>query len=137
MLHIKKIKPLFTTVITTAEKFDKDQMEGGLITASKGDLKAWQTVLFVGDSVRGISPGDKVMIDFSNYMVRKYSKDSIQNDMDNNPVIRYDLNWVAIDGEDGEPMECLKLTDRDIEFAFEGEEKDERLIKDKEPKIIL
>lgn len=122
-LRIKKIKPCFTSVVTTGEKYDEDMYnEAGIITASKGDLKTYQTVVAVGSSVRDFKVGDKVMINVANYMVRKYSKDSLQNDMDNNPTIRYAFNWLTLEAEDGKPQDCLLLNDRDILFAFEGEE---------------
>ena len=136
MLHIKKIKPLFTSIVTTGDRFEKDFTQGGLIVAKKGDLKVWQKVIAIGSSVRDIKVGDMVMINIANYEVRKYSKDSIQNDLDNNPKIRYNFNWVTIDDNDGNPMDCLLLNDRDILYSFEGEEKDEA-IKIPRKKVIL
>lgn len=137
MLHIKKIKPLFTSLITTGDKFEKDMYEGGLIVANKGDLKLWQKVLYVGSMVKDINVGDMVMINPADYMVRKYSKDSVQNDLDNNPTIRWNFNWITIDDENGNPQECLMLKDRDILYVFEGEEKDGPTIITGEKKIIL
>lgn len=52
MLEITKVKPLFTSIVTTADRFDKDIVEGGLIMAKKGDLKLWQRVVAIGSSVR-------------------------------------------------------------------------------------
>lgn len=136
MLHIKKIHPMFTSIVTTAERFDKDFTERGIVVASKGDLKLWQKVLAVGNMVKGINVGDKVMINIANYVVRKYDKNSIQNDLDNNPKIRYNLNWLTMDDENGKPMDCLLFNDRDILYSFEGEEEDEVItIPDK--KIVL
>lgn len=123
MIHITKIHPLFTTVITTADKFEDDMTNRGVIISKKGEIKEWQKVIAVGSSVRDINVGDMVMINFANYVVRKYSKDSIQNDMDNNPRIKLSLNFVDIDDENGNPKECLLLTDRDILYTFEGEER--------------
>lgn len=137
MLHIKKIKPLFTSVVTTGDRFEKDFTEGGLIIANKGDLKLWQKVLFVGNSVRDIKPGDMVMINVTNYAVKKYSKNSIQNDMDNNPVLNYNFKWITLDKDNGSTQECLLLNDRDIEYVFEGEEKDEPLIAVNDKKLII
>ena len=125
MLHIKKIKPLFTSVVTTGDKFEKDLTEGGIIIARKGDLKLWQRVIAVGNSVRDVKEGDMVMINADNYVVRKYDKNSIQNDIDNNPSLGFRFNWVTIDNENGEPQECLLLNDRDILYAFEGEERED------------
>lgn len=108
----------------------------GLIVAKQGDLKVWQKVIAIGSSVRDISVGDMVMINIANYAVKKYSKDSIQNDLDNNPKIRYNLNWVTMDDENGKSMDCLLLNDRDVLYSFEGEEKDE-VIQIPEKKIIV
>lgn len=136
MLHIKKIKPMFTNIITTGDRFEKDFTQGGLIVAKKGDLKVWQEVIAIGDMVKGINVGDKVMINIANYAVKRYSKDSIHNDLDDNPKIRYNLNWVTMDNKDGNQMDCLLLNDRDILYTFEGEEKDE-IIKIPSKKVIL
>lgn len=125
MLHIKSIKPLFTSVLTTGDKYETDMRSNGIIVASKGDLKLYQKVLAIGSAVRDIKVGDTVMIDPSAYAVMRYDKNSIHNDLDNNKVIRWNLPWVSIDGEDGKNIECLLLNDRDIRFVFEGEEKDE------------
>ena len=138
MLHIKKIKPLFTSIVTTGNHFEKDMIEGSLIVAKKGDLKLWQKVVAVGSSVRDIKPGDMVMINADHYAVKRYSKDSIQNDLDNNPSLGYHFNWVTIDNEEGEPQECLLLNDRDILYVFEGEEKEDVIIvPENKPTIIL
>lgn len=128
MIHITKIHPLFTSVITTADKFEDDMTNRGVIISKKGEIKEWQKVIAVGSSVRDINVGDMVMINFANYVVRKYSKDSIQNDMDNNPRIKLALNFVDIDDENGNPKECLLLTDRDILYTFEGEERPDTVV---------
>lgn len=137
MLHIKKIKPLFNNLVTTAEKFEKDMIDGNIIMAKKGDLKTWQRVIAVGSCVRDIEVGDMVMVNMENYAVKKYSKDSIQNDLDNNPSIRYAFNWVEMDDEQGEPQECLLFSDRDIMYVFEGEEKDDTIMVPKKTKLII
>lgn len=138
MLKIKKIKPLFTSIVTTGDRFTEDQKQNGLIIASQGDLKMWQKVLFVGTSVRDIAVGDMVMINAENYAVKKYDKNSIQNDLDNNKTITYAFNWVTITDDTGEEKDCLLLNDRDILYAFEGEEEEEKesIIQVQEKKII-
>lgn len=137
MLHIKKIKPLFTSLVTTGDKFEEDMIESNVIVARKGDLKLWQKVIAIGSSVRDINVGDTVMIDVSHYMLKKYSKDSIQNDMDNNPVLGYHFNWVTIDDENGNPQECLLLNDRDIQYVFEGEERKDVIYNSGNGKLII
>lgn len=123
MLHIKSIKPMFTSIVTTADRFEEDYTENGMILASKGDYKPWQTIISVGDSVRNLKKGDKVMVNLDNYVVRKYDKNSIQNDLDNNKKVRNTFNFVTLDDNNGNPKECFLFNDRDILFSFEGEEK--------------
>lgn len=136
MLHIKKIKPLFTKVLTTGDKYEEDMLTKGIIVANKGDLKLYQKVLAIGTSVRDIQVGDTVMINPRNYAVMKYDPNSIKEDMDMNKRVKWNLPWVTIDDENGNPMECLLLNDRDIEFVFEGEEKNETIIVE-DNKILL
>ena len=136
MLHIKKIKPLFTKVLTTGDKYEEDMLTKGIIVANKGDLKLYQKVLAIGTSVRDIQVGDTVMINPRNYAVMKYDPNSIKEDMDMNKRVKWNLPWVTIDDENGKPKECLLLNDRDIEFVFEGEEKSEAIIVE-DNKILL
>ena len=137
MLHIKKIKPLFTSLVTTGDKFEKDLVDGGIIIARKGDMKLWQKVIAVGSSVRDIKEGDMVMINAEHFMIKRYSKDSIQNDIDNNPSLGYRFNWVTIDDEEGNPKECLLLNDRDILYVFEGEEREDVIQLPGKKKLII
>jgi hypothetical protein len=137
MLHIKKIKPLYTSIVTTGDKFEKDMIDGNIIVARKGDLKLWQKVIAVGSTVRDIKVGDMVMINAEHFAVKRYNKNSIQNDIDNNPVLDYKFNWVTIDNALGEPQECLLLNDRDVEYVFEGEEKDDSIILPGKKNIVL
>lgn len=137
MLHIRKIKPMYTALVVTGDRFDKDMYSGGIIIANAGDLKPWQTVLFTGTSVRDIEVGDMVMINVDNYAVKRYGKDSIQNDLDNNKTIRYMFNWITLYDEKDTPNDCLLLNDRDILYVFDGEEVDEHAIEMPKKKIVL
>ena len=137
MLHITSIKPLFNHVLITADKFDKDMINNGVIIAGKGDLKLWQTVVAVGPTVRGIEVRDKVMIIPDHFAVKKYNKNSVQNDLDNNPVLTYNFPFETIDNEKGEPQEYLYISDNDIRYVFNGEEKDDALITPGKPKFLL
>ena len=139
MLHIKKIKPMFTSIVTSAEKFSEDQYDGSLIVAKKGDMKTYQKVIAIGSMVRDINIGDTVMINVHNFAVKRYSKDSVHNDMDDNPTIKYIFNYVNIDNEKGESQECLLINDRDVLYVFEGEEKNDAIIgvNKKKTKLIV
>jgi co-chaperonin GroES (HSP10) len=122
MLHIKTIKPLFTNILVTGDKYEEDEKQNGLIIAKKGDLKLYQTVMAVGSMVRDIKTGDKVMINPKQYAVKKYDPNSVKEDMGMNSTIGYNMPWVTIDDAEGNPQECLLLVDRDIEFVSEGVE---------------
>lgn len=139
MLHIKTIKPLFTSIITTGDKFTEDMTVGGIIQQDqkKGDLKLYQRVLAVGSAVRDIKVGDMVMINPIAYIHKKYSKNSVQNDMDNNPILSIDIPTIPVDDENGNPQEYLLLNDRDIRFVFEGEEKKDNIIIPEKPNLIV
>jgi co-chaperonin GroES (HSP10) len=140
MLRVKKIKPLFTNILVTGNKYEKDEKQNGLIIAKKGDLKLYQTVKAVGSMVRDVKVGDQVMINPKNYAVKKYDPNSVKEDMGMNSTIGYSMPWVNIDDEKGNPEECLLLVDRDIEFVFEGEEIPEEkttLIMPKDKKLIV
>jgi hypothetical protein len=129
---------MFTGIVTTANRFEEDEYQGGLLRAKKGDLKTWQTVVSVGDAVRGVNVGDKVEINIMNYAVRKYDKNSLQNDMDNNKIVRFEFNWVELYDENDNPHEHLLLTDRDILYVFEGEDvKGSRIQMPPEKKLIV
>ena len=122
-MRIKKIKPLFTSVLTTGDKYESDFIENGIIVANKGDLKLYQTVLATGSAVRDINVGDKVFINPKNYAVMKYDPNSVKNEFDMQKVIRWNLPWVQVEDKDGREKDCLLLADRDIQFVYEGEEK--------------
>lgn len=121
MLKVKKIKPLFTSLITTMDKYEQDKItDGGLIDTSKqqGTLKEYQTVLAVGDSVRNIKVGDLVCVNPARFAVRKHEKGSMRDGIiTDNPVVGYNFDIVEMDGKN-----CLLLQDRDIEFIIEDYE---------------
>lgn len=137
MLHITKINPMFNYLLVTADKFDKDMIEGGVIVAKQGDLKLWQRVVAIGSAVRDIKVGDMVMIALDHYAVKKYNKNSVQNDLDNNPILTYNIPFETVDDEKGEPQEYLYISDRDVKYSFEGCEKDEALIVPGKKKFIV
>lgn len=115
MIKIKKIKPLFTSVITTMDKYDDDIIVNGIIDTSKqkGSLKEYQKVVAIGSSVRDIEVGDLVQINPSRYAVRKHQEGSLKDGVvTDNPVTMYNFNVVEID-------DCayLHLQDRDIDFV--------------------
>lgn len=131
MLKIKKIKPMFTSLITTMDKYEQDKLtNGGLIDSTKqqGTLKEYQTVLAVGDSVRNIKVGDLVCINPSRFAVKKHKEGSMRDGViTDNPVVTYNFDIVEMDGK-----QCLLLQDRDIEYIIEDYEE----VPDPAPSII-
>lgn len=121
MLRINKIKPLFTSLITTMDKYEQDIItEGGLIDTSKqqGTLKEYQTVLAVGDSVRNIKVGDLVCVNPSRFAVKKHREGSMRDGViTDNPIVTYNFDIVEMGGK-----QCLLLQDRDINFIIEESE---------------
>lgn len=118
MLKVKKIKPLFTSIITTMEKYTEDvKTASGLIDTTKqqGGLKEYQTVLAVGGSVRDIKVGDLVCVNPARFAVRKHQAGSLKDGViTDNPVTTYNFDVVEMDGK-----HCLLLQDRDIDFIIE------------------
>lgn len=118
MLKIKKIKPLFTSLITTMNKYELPVVtDSGLIDTSKqqGAIKEFQTVLAVGDSVRNIKVGDLVCVNPARFAVKKHEKGSMRDGViSDNPIVGYNFDIVEMDGKN-----CLLLQDRDIEFIAE------------------
>lgn len=124
MMKLKKIKPLFTKILTTANKYEKDQFIPGtdIIDSTKEvlGLKEYQTVISVGNEVSTVKPGDIVVINPNDYAIKKYNKDTTKSSMNDvyNPVIEYNFNIISVDDKD-----CLLLKERDVDFIVEeGEE---------------
>lgn len=140
MLKIKKIKPMFTALITTMDKYEHDVKIGSIIDTNKqqGGIKEYQKVLAVGGSVRDVKVGDMVCINPTRFAVKKHQagtlKDGIITD---NPVVTYNFDVVEMDGKS-----CLLLQDRDIDFIIEEWEEvpdhnSSSLIMPEEKKLII
>lgn len=118
MIKVKKIKPMFTALLTTMNLYDEDAVRaGGIIdpTKQKGTVKEYQRVVAVGDSVRGIKVGDLVCIDATRFAVKKHQDNSIKTDIEGgNPVLEYRFDIVEMNGKS-----YMLLQDRDIQFIID------------------
>lgn len=114
MIKIKKIKPLFTSIVTTMEHYGVDEFKGALIDPTKrqGMLKELQKVIAVGSAVRDIEVGDLVKINPARYAVRKYEENSVKKDLMENKIVGYNIPQIEIDGQT-----YLMLQNSDIEFV--------------------
>ena len=134
-LNITKIKPLFNRIIVTTNRYEEDVKENGIIVTTAGSLKEYQTVVAIGTTVHGINVGDKVMINPARYVdVKQKENPSLKDDLTitHSSVLTYKFNTVDING-----VPHLVLFDNDIEYIFEGEEVEDKIITPVTPKIIV
>lgn len=136
-MKLKKIKPMFNRIITSADIYEEDQYINGLIdtTKPKGSLKEHQKVLSVGTTVRDIKVGDYVCIDPTRYMITSHKDKSIKNGIIGDEIVLgYKFNTIEVDGK-----KCLMLYDQDITFIIEEFEEETRsaIIQPEKPKIIV
>ena len=120
-MKIKKIKLMYTRILTTMDTYVESDVTSasGIIDASKlkKGVKEYQKVLAVGTDVRNIHVGDMVCINPDRYAVRKFSKNSVKNDIMENYITGYNFNVMNYDGQD-----CLMLDEQDVEFIIEDYE---------------
>ena len=119
MLKVKDIRPVYTRLITTANKYEETQMNGNLIDVNKmeGRYKEYQTVVRVGSAVREVKEGDVVLIDPSRYMKRKYSDNSLREDFVENPIVEINIPTVTMNDED-----YFMIEERDIAYVIADSE---------------
>lgn len=118
MLNITGVRPMFNNILTTMNRYEKDEFENGIIIYKKGDLKEYQEVIAVGSTVRDIKIGDKVMINPIRYAKKKHQDGSLKDGViTDNPIVKYEFNIIKVNGEN-----CLLLYDQDVMYIFEGEE---------------
>ena len=123
MFIIKKIKPLFNSLVTTCNKHETVTLGNSNLvdTTKSGSIKEYQTVVAVGPSVRGVDVGDVVFINPKRYAVKKHQEGSLKDGViTDNPIIGYNFNIIEIDG-----VPHMYIQDNDIEYVAEGEEFDE------------
>jgi hypothetical protein len=113
---LKKIKPMFTALVTTMDTYTDSELmlPGGLIDTSKKrtQVKEFQTVIAIGNTVRDIRVGDVVCIDPSRYAVMKHKEGSLKDGIiTDNPVMTYRFDVINLDGKD-----CLLLQNNDIKY---------------------
>lgn len=118
MIVVKKIRPIFTDVYTTAEMLEERDMKvGSLIDVSKANkiIKEFQRVIAVGPHVNGINVGDLVCVNPTRFGKPYQKKNSIGAATEEyETMISYQFDFIEIDGQ---PV--LKLQDRDISYVVE------------------
>lgn len=142
MIIIKKIKPMFTGIVTTCDMMTEEdtKVKGtslDLVDTSKMkmQIKELQTVVAVGDHAAGIKIGDVVCINPKRFEKMLHTKGSLKDGVvKDNPIVTYEFDFIELDGEPH-----LMLDTRDIKYIVEEyEEFDENpTIVTPEKKIIL
>lgn len=119
MFRVKKVKPLFTGIITTARVYSEDiKTDAGIVlggTKMAGSMNPYQYVVAVGPMVTGIKEGDVVCINFKRYLVPTHLPGKIENNIQkDNMVGSYEIPMITIDG-----IDYLFLQNNDIEYVVE------------------
>lgn len=117
-INIKKIRPMFTAIVTTAAAFEDNTIAGThLIDTRKTTqmIDNIQRVVAVGSTVRDIKVGDLVCLDFKMYGKVVHNPGSIEEaTIKDNPIVEYLFDTIEIDGVD-----YLYLQDRDVKFIID------------------
>ena len=130
MLNIKSIRPVYTRLLTTAERYEEDQSNGVLLDANKleGRYKEYQKVVKVGNAVREAKEGELILIDPTRYLKRKYSTNSLRDDMVDNPIVEVNIPTVTMDG-----IDYFMIEEQDIAYIIEDSEE----VPDPKPNPII
>lgn len=119
MKILKKLTPRYTKVLTTASlEVQKAYYPGTTIEDPARTVSGYsciQEVIAVGNSVSGITPGMKVLIDFERY-ARPVQAPTLKNSMkgEQNVRMEYRIPVIFLDGQ-----EVLNLDDNDIKFIID------------------
>lgn len=117
MIKLKKVKPMFTGVITTCDRYTEDQKNGSIIDMNKraGSIMEIQRVVSKGDTAMGVKEGDLVMINPARFAVMKHNSGGLKDGViTDNPVIGYNFPIMKINDVDH-----LALDVRDISYIIE------------------
>lgn len=124
---IKKVRPLFTGIVTTATKYVGEvTTAGGLLldtTRLSGSLNPYQTVIAVGDMCKDLQEGNIVKLNFKRYAKAKHvpgAIDEAENKQFDNMSITYEIPMINLDGQ-----ECLFLQSNDVEYVVTDYDVDE------------
>lgn len=127
MFKIKKVRPLFTGIVTTAKKYvGETTTAGGILidtTRMEGSMNPYQTVIAVGAMNKDIKEGDIVKINFKRYEKAKHVPGAIDestNTQSDNLSKVYEIPMIVMNDQ-----EYLFLQSNDIEYVVEDYEVDE------------
>jgi len=113
--NVKKVKPLFNGVITTAKKYAYDEADSGIVLMNKmeGQINPFQWVVAKGRMCAEIEEGDIVKLNFNRYLKVKHTPGVIEDSIQKDSVQGYyEFPTVEIDGE-----QYLFMQYNDIEYV--------------------
>lgn len=117
---------MFNQVITTRNLYNEQVTPDGIILGKQASIKEYQTVIAVGPSVHGISPGDIVFINPLRYMVVNHKNgklDKERNIQEDNMHAQFNIPTLDLyDQPDGSSRKVLIIGDNDVQIVAEGEE---------------
>lgn len=124
-LKLKKIKPINSQILTTADKYEEDghmELKGAIIHQAKmkGTVKLYQKVLAAGSLCRYVKEGDVIQINPIRYVHIDHpeDEDSIRGVVTvRNDYSKYSLPTIKIDGETR-----LLINEQDVEYIIEDYE---------------
>lgn len=127
MLKLKKITPVFTSILVTCDKYSEPEKVGDsdIIDPAKAKImvKEYQKVLAVGNTVRLVKEGDTICINPMKYAKYKQvlQKNSLRNDTQQyqNEIVGFDFPTINVNGE-----ELMMLDERDILYIINDYEDD-------------
>lgn len=141
MMIIKKIKPMFTGIVTTMHMMEeKDAMVGtlGLIDTSKmkQTIKEFQKVVAIGTNSAGIKEGDLVAINPARFAKMKHQEGSLKDGViTDNMVETFEFDIIEINNKPH-----LLLDTRDIKYIIEDYEEfdpNPSIVAPESPKIVV
>lgn len=124
--EIKKVRPMFTSVITTATRYKGDQLteSGGLLIDTRkmdGTMNPIQRVIAVGNHVQGVNVGDVVKINFMRYTKSRHVPGKIEDNVQSDNMSAFvEIPFIEINGQ-----QCLHIQNNDIEYVIEDYDVDE------------
>lgn len=126
MLKLKKITPVFTSVLVSFDKYEAPEKVGDsdIIDPAKAKImvKEHQTVLAVGNMVRTVKPGDKIAINPMKYAkFKQVRQNSLRDDVQQyqKEIVGFDFPTIEIDGK-----ELMLLDERDILYIVDEDFED-------------
>lgn len=127
VLNIKKATPMFTGLITTADRYSEaESRHGGIIDTTKlNQIKDLQKIVSVSEQAkaRGLDVGDVILLDFKRYAERKQKKDSLKESMDEhyNAVLSYNIPTILIGYVEHLLLDISDISLKIDEYSFDTE----------------